>query len=472
MCQSRNWQSLANLVGDFLIIYCDFSSKELFVLTDQTGKFPCFFSLANNRLVLSTNFAMVQEALSSCSLNINAVFDFIAWSLLPTDETILSEVHQVPPGTLLKINPDFSYSLTSMIDLEKFLAQPYKQYSHIEEFTNDFLTLLKELTTEQLEVLGNLQFAADISSGFDSSLVCYLLKKLAKDLFTCYCGVSRHTLEDTDPLIVKEFASKHNLVLKFINQDYYYAFSTNQDRDWAVKFPNQAFVGLLYDYHLKIAKDKNQVVFKGEGGDEIYRAYLMEQTALFPAQEEYFQVVRKLKLHIDQVLSKKGIEVFLVRERFQKKRVYSTILPTSTIFANSSLSHICWAAGLWFLTPFADPRLTQFARGLPHKGIKAPTKQEVWMQLKDIFVLSQFRPKGGPEEHGKLLLKKDPDFVIGVLKDSILAQKGWVRAFEIIKDIQEGNIQKYFAGDAMIFLCNVLKLEYFLQHNNVRTPNT
>lgn len=470
-CRSGRWQFLGNLIGDFIIFYCDFLTNEVFVLTDQSGKFPCFFSLEDDRLVLSTDFEAIKNKLGSLTLDVGAAFDFVSRSILLTDETIISEIRQVPPATLLRVERNLSYSLTSLVNLDKFLAYKQPVYSSVEEFSNDFLACLQKITTERLRLSAGLTFGADISSGFDSSLICYLLKTLNSQPFSCYCGISRYTTGDTDPQIVREFAQKHKLKVRFINEDKLYPFSNKIDLRWHSRLPGQIAYGLMHNFHYQVARDHNIIEFLGEGGDEVYKSSSMDLLSPFPIQEEYFWAVKKLKLKLERVLTTKGIELLLDKVRFQKKKAFFLIIASSAILVNLELFPIFWELGIWPMTPFADPRLIQLARSIPRRGKKASTKQEIWKNHPEIFVPGQFRQKQGPVEHVRLFLHKKPKFVISILKNSLLAKKGWVRASEIASNVKAGNIQKYFDGDAVSFLLNLVKLEYFLQQNNVKIPN-
>lgn len=470
-CRRGDWRFLAELIADFFIIYCDFLSHELFILTDQTGKFPCYFSTENDKLILSTDFAEVKNSLSVCTLNIGAAFDYLARSVWISDATLISEISQIPPATLLKINSDFSYSLTPLLDLGEFLKKPHEPYISIEKFVDDFIRLLENLIAERLVTVDKFQFAADISSGFDATLICYLLKKLSEKPFTCYSLISQNTIADTSPRIVKEFAEKHNLIVKFVDKNHLYPFSSNVDLGWIARGPTQTYKEELYYFLSNIAHDGNKIRFTGDGGDEIYWSYRLDSIASFPIQQEYFHAVRKLKSGIDQVLTKDGIEILLDRRRFQEKKPYPLIVSPSVASSNLENFPICWETEVWPITPFADPRLVQLARRAPPQYLKISSKQEIWKYRKDIFLASQFRLKGGPYEQIQSFIERKPEFVVSTLKDSLLAQKDWLRASEITKDIQTGNIKKYFEGDTISFLINALELEYFLQQNNVKVPN-
>ena len=131
---------------------------------------------------------------------------------------------------------------------------------------------------------------------------------------------------------------------------------------------------------------------------------------------------------------------------------------------------LAWEIGVWPVTPFIDWRIVQFARRIPLEGSKKPEKQEIWKYHSDIFVSSQFKPKRGYEDLAKLYLIKKPEIVISILENSILGKKGLVKAQEIVGNVQKGNLKKYLEVDEIVYLLYLLRLEYFLQHNNIKVP--
>ncbi len=467
-CQGRNWGYLANLIADFLVIYADYSSKEFFVLTGQLGGFPCYFFKAGDKLVLSTDFGLVKENLSSVTLNKNSVFDYLYFNYVTTltAETIISEITQVPPGTLLRIDSNFSFSLTPLVDLKNFLDVSLEPYNSVAEFADDTVVALGKLVSSYLETLGQVKFGADLSSGFDSSLVCYVLKKESKKKFPCYSLISRYSLGDTNPEAVQEFARKHKLKLNFLKAEPFYPFAKAHDLAWTKKhfYPGDHGQELRFQLFSLGARDEVKAIFHGYGGDELYSAFLIGENRRFSIQREYFYAVAGLKWGIDKIFTEEGIGVLLDRDRFAQKRFYPSIIAPSAIAERFYYFPIYWETGVWGISPMSDPRLILFARQIPHQDRKVPSKQEIWQHRKDIFVPSQFVKKGDYQKQiGQFLIKKK-DWVIPVLENSILAKRGWINASEIINDIHQGKIEEYLK-EPLIVLHNVLRLEYFLQHN-------
>lgn len=477
-CQARNWQFLANLMGDFLIIFCDYSSRELFVLTDQTGKFPWYFAITDEEMISSTSFGLVKDSLKSLTLDVDAAFDFLTanYVLLMDKRTILSEIKQVPLATLLRVDRNLTYSLTPLVNIDTFFAEKPIPYGSEKEFADDLVSFLGQLVAERLKALGNLRFAADLSSGFDSPLVCYLLKQLSPRLFFCYSCVSPYIVKDTDPQIVRKFAQKHNLEVEFIPVDNFFPFS-DFDLAWISRnfYPGSFGVEWVWTENQAAKKKGAKAIFQGYGGDEMYASFSMETWVRFPAQYAYFlSAVNAVKhWHIERLLTKQGIKMFLDRNRFSQKKFYPILIPPTSALGLLDYFSLWWETEVWPITPFLDWRLLQFARRIPHQDKKVPDKRRVWEHRKDIFVSSQFRPKGeGPEILFRRFITERRDFVISVLENSLLAKKGWVRAQEIVRDLLKGNDKQYLDGVASSYFHQLVRLEYFLQKNKVKVPTS
>lgn len=473
-CRQHNWQFLMNMVADFLIIYCDFIKRELFILIDSVGKFPCYFSTADNQLVFSTEFGLVKDELSSCTLDLGVAFDYLSGVcfLIPGERTIISEIKQILPGTLLMVDENLSCSLTSLVDIGSFLNFRPKTYRSVKKFADDFVLFLGQLISEQLGVLGSLPFAADLSSGFDSPLVCYLLKKHSRNPFTCHTMVSEHIAEDTIPEVVREFCQKHELKSKFFPIDEFCPLS-EFDLSWIKeRFYPATHAIELERRILETVSREARAIFQGIGGDEIYGSVFIEQTARFPVQLGYFDAVTSvLKWHVDEIITPKGIEILLDKKRHTTKGYHPLLVsPTATMAVRSYFPHY-WEMGVWPMTPYIDPRLVQFARGMPHRGEKFPDKREIWQHRSDIFLPKQFRSKGNFSGFIKLFVSRRKEFILSALQNSILAEKGWVKAREIFNDFQRGNEEKYLADFVPLHLMFLLQLEYFLQQNNIKVPD-
>ncbi len=471
LCQRQEWERIANFIGDFIILFCDLASKTIVLLTDQTSKFPCYFSINENELVMSTSFHQVLGSLPPASLDIPEALDYIHRNVGIKDQTFIKEIKQVPPATLFLLSQDWSYSLVPMIELENLLNQPFEKYDSVKEFADNFLSNLEGIVEEKFGAIKHLKFCADLSSGLDSSLISYLLKKKASKPFTCYSHIYKLSPRYTNPKIVKEFADKHGLKVRSIPHDHIFPFSTKTDLEWIKREPGQTgMADAFYDLVL-VSKDGNEIEFTGEGGDEIFRmdAKSYEINLRFPIQVEYFERLSLANFGIGAVLTKKALNTLFDKERYQRKNPYVFTVPDSaiTVYSNDFFP-LFWETEVWPIAPFTDPRLAQIARGIPKPRGGHLTKQEIWRERQDIFVPSQFLPKRGPDEQFKRYLTESSGVVISVLKNSVLGSKGWAKSSEIIDNIRKGDIERYCRDDAMSYIVNLVGLEYFIQENGVK----
>lgn len=474
LCKQHEWKGLTRIIGDFIILYCDLNEKELLILTDQTGKFPCYFSLTPDEFIASTSFYKVAHSIPPLSLNIPEALDYIHRNIAVKDSTIIQEIKQIPPATLLCLAEHWTFSLLPMIEPEEILNQPFEKFKSVEEFRDVFLATLKMIVEERLEVVGDLQFCSELSSGFDSPLVAYLLKRSTQKPFVCYSHIFKLSPRYTNPKTVEEFADKHGLKVHFISHDHLFPFSTNEDLGWMKREPmsQSGLAEAYYDLCIK-SKEGNQICFEGHGGDEIYRMdeKTLELNLHFPVQVEYFERLELANFGIDKVLTKRGLDTLFARRRFQDKNPHYLAVSDSavTIYLNDYFP-LFWETKLWPITPFIDPRLTQIARGIPKPKGRHLSKQEIWKGRYDIFVPNQFVKKRGPDEQFKRYLTEKANFLISILENSVLGARGLAKSSEIIDNLRQGNIEKYYKDDAMSYIVNLVGLEYFIQENNVGVP--
>ena len=478
-CKTRRWSFFDELIGEFFIIFADFDFEEIFVIVDQNGKFPCYFSMIDDQLTLSVDFSLVKDSVKNKSLNLDYAFDFLNSSnfLLQTDETILNEIGQIPTGTILRINHNLEIGLKSFVDIDKFFGNKPPVFKSLGEFSNAFLSKLEEIIREKTTILNklDLNFTSDLSSGFDSSLISYLLKKTTAKPFSCVSWKSQYIVGDTDPRIVQEFANKHNLKVDFFNVDDLFPFSSF-DLDWVGKnfYPASHATELSFNLCKNLLNNRINVLFQGVGGDEIYASSNLELETRFLPQTIFFKAfvghLRDNKLEL--VFTPKGLEYFLNHERFRQKNYFPIIHSPSALYLETQYFSVLWENDVWPISPFIDQRLSQLCRGIPRRDSKLPTKFGIWKDHDEIFTKSQFRPNSHMSNLFNRCLKERKDVVLTILGNSKLEETGMLYISELRYNFENGNEDMYLADNGVsAIIQNLVHLEYFLQNNNVRIPD-
>jgi hypothetical protein len=478
-CKARRWNFFDQLNGEFFIIFADFHTEEIFVLVDQNGKFPCYFTLADNQFVLSVDFGLVKNFVKNKSLNLNCAFDFLNSShfLLQMDETILNEVGQIPTGTILKIDKNFRLGLKSFVDLDNFLKKTPPVFSSLADFSQAFLEKLAEIIKERLAVFENLRlsFASDLSSGFDSTLISYLLKKNTNKSFKCISWRSPLITNDSDPKIVQEFAKKHHLKISFFDIDSFFPFS-DSDLRWVENnfYPASHATELYLKLGKNLADKGIDILFQGVGGDEVYASPNLELETRFLFQTIFFKAfVNHFKDNqINLVFTGKGLDYFLDHNRFRQKNYFPIIHSPSSLYLDIQYFSIFGQNRVWPVSPFCDQRLSLLCRGIPHSRKQLPSKLEIWKNHPEIFVIDQFRPSSHMDNLFNRFLRERKNILLTILENSQLGKTGLFRLKELKDNLKNGREDIYLADNGVCTIIqNLLHLELFLQKNRVKIPN-
>lgn len=472
ICKQKRWEKLINLRGDFWLLCADFYMREIYVITDSVSKFSTFFSVSDGKLMLSTSFGEVVENLPVRRLNLGAALDFITnFRFLAMDEnTVIENIYQLPPGTYLKIDKTLSWSIKSLVDVDSMFVSPSTKYESPEELANDFLKVLDFSVQDRLKQVSKYQLAGDISSGFDSSLICYCLSKLIPNKFKTYCWkAGAIDKRDTDPEVVRQFAEKHKFEVDFFDVSEMYSFS-EFDINWTQSnlYPGNHAAEVLYKYCLEVSGGHPTALFQGHGGDEVYGSASLEMELRFAIQSAYFLMSKNLKLGADELLfTPLGRDEFFAEERFVNRGYFPPSVSVSTGYLFPAMFGLYWEADVWPLHPYTDPRLIQLARSISSKGNLASIKREFWKQRKDIFVDKQFEPGWHMGGLFSQFVWKRKEVVLSILENSVLSEAGYVKGKEIVKNLKAGKADLYTKDGVAVFFDSLLHLELFIQKNKV-----
>jgi len=351
--EESRWGEFKDIVADFLFIFVNFDKNEVIVLTDQSGKFPVYFSISGSDYFLaSPSFQEIKNRIENTSLNIAAALDIVARQMFITKDTVVNEIKKLPPFTVLKVNKQMRYSLHPLFNPWKSASERREKYDSLENFTGDFIKLMDQIVEEKILKIDTLNIGSDISSGFDSSLISYLIGKNYAKPFVCFCGISEVTKDDTDADIVKLFAKKHGLDIKFINENNLYPFSSSEELDIAKASQNPLLSSLSLNFYRTISKSGVNIEFTGDGGDELYKSQRLEESLLYSIQEDYFYRVKALKSGLFNILTSTGVEAFMDKQSFIEKDIFHSLVSPSAFMLNQGLFELLWETNVWSFQPF------------------------------------------------------------------------------------------------------------------------
>ena len=469
-CQRQNWKNLVSMADDLFVVYADLSNLSVKILTGISGKFPCYFCIENNQVVISPSFKLVHQSLKHPDVNTAVALEFLdfGYLILTPDETLIKQIHQLPPATLMTLGSELKFSLAPVFSRDELLQESAEpDFESIEAFSQAIIETGLEVMKGYYRELKEIPIAAELSSGFDSSLVCYLASRIFSEPPTCHSWISPLMTEDTKPEVVSDFCRKHRLKQEIIDVTPFYPFCSDEGIGWSGEqfYPaDHAQEKALFCYR-KISQDGIKAIFTGHGGDELYGSAGMGQYVRFPVQRAYFQAVDSLKWNLGSILTTKGIDLLLDRSRFGVKNYYPSPLAPSTLAVGQLYYPIYWESDLWPLMPLSDQRLIEIAKRIPKSLQKGEQRQNIWRHRLDIFVRGQFTKKGGPERLIDRYITEKRDLLISILNRSILGQVGLVKNNDLVNSLRRGQDKFFLQPGVSLYLHNLVRLEIFLQHS-------
>lgn len=298
--------AIRRLNGMFAIAVVDLLERRGVLARDFAGIKPLFWGRSGRHLVFASQFDQVFRhpvLAATTSVDPAGLRDYIQLGYMVDPNTLFSDVHQVPPGTMVVISPDLSVRLKTFCRWE----HPGQHSRHLEtdEATQRrFDQVMAQVVSDQL--VADVPLATFLSGGIDSPLVTAYAHDARPDV-TAYT-VSFAGTERDEADHAREYAlamglveGSSHLVQPIVAEE----ADTLVDRHFA-SFPEP-----LGD-HSSIptwlitgeARRRFTVMLSGDGGDELFWGY--PRFRRFAAHSRYFALPRWIRRTLPAVSSRIG----------------------------------------------------------------------------------------------------------------------------------------------------------------------
>lgn len=282
---------LQRLRGEFAVAVWDGQEEKLFLATDRFRVHPLFYYQDHDKLLFSSrmNSILACPLAVERALNLEAIVDVIASSIVPTPKTIFREIKKLPPGHVLTYHQG-----------ESKLA-PYWEIGFLRpnaarerELRRKLKTLLAEAVSVRLAgdgVPGRI--GTFLSGGIDSSTVTGVLTQLAK------CPIKSFSIGFGDPRF--DEISYARIAAKAFGAEHHEYFVTPQDTYDAIPVLLKAFdepfanASAIPTYFCaKMAREQGvDILYAGDGGDELFAGN--ERYAMQRLFEYYHRIPKPLR---------------------------------------------------------------------------------------------------------------------------------------------------------------------------------
>ena len=263
---------LNRLNGQFVFAIWNNEKKELFLARDRVGIRPLFYTRTENNTFLfgseiKTLFEHPGVKAEIDSVSMSQIFTF--WSTL-TPRTVFKKIFELAPGHFMKIS-DGQYVIKPFWSL-RF---PVNKESCFKGSIDDAAAELENLLTDavRIRLRADVQVAAYLSGGLDSSATTALIKKIMPEtLQTFSIGFEDNEFDET--LFQQE-------VSKYLGTRHTAFTCTRQDIGnyfpqvvWHSEIPILRTAPVpMFCLSKKVRENNIKVVITGEGSDEILAGY-------------------------------------------------------------------------------------------------------------------------------------------------------------------------------------------------------
>ncbi len=159
------------LNGMFAIALHDSANKKLYLVRDQLGIKPLYFSLTDRFLVWGSEIkVLLASGLVDPELDLDGLNQFLTWEYVPGDGTLLRGVRKLRPGEMLTVDLDGgSAQLSEYWDIPANRGEVHSEAEWAEE--------LEAAITKSVrgQMVSDVPLGAFLSGGADSSLVAWAM---------------------------------------------------------------------------------------------------------------------------------------------------------------------------------------------------------------------------------------------------------------------------------------------------------
>jgi len=252
--------------GMFAFALWDQRQRKLMIGRDRLGKKPLFYTVAGDRLVFGSELKVVLQVPEvERRINWESLRHYLGTQSTPLDESILADIHKLPPAHILTATPWRGIEVKPYWDLR---FEP--DYTKTED---EWIERLRNLLEEsvRLRMISDVPLGAFLSGGVDSSSVVAMMSRISsRPVKTFSIGFEEREFNELEYArnVARQFGTEHHElvlepdVLGFIDNFAWYLDEPFGD--------SSAIPTYMVS---RLAAESVTVVLSGDGGDELFAGY-------------------------------------------------------------------------------------------------------------------------------------------------------------------------------------------------------
>jgi len=196
-------EKIKHLNGLFTIIIKD--KEKLLVTTDKLRTFPVFYTIFDDKIILTDKSKVLVKAQKINNLSIK---EFLSCRFVNKQYTFFEDIYQIEAGEFLvfdktTIHKEFYYSYITN----------YFNNNDFERLKQDFVKIMDNMIKRIIEYANGREIVLPLSGGYDSRIIATLLKKNNYSNILCYTYGKRDSYEvEISNKVAKELGFKWEFI--------------------------------------------------------------------------------------------------------------------------------------------------------------------------------------------------------------------------------------------------------------------
>lgn len=259
---------LQELTGMFAFGLVDLNKNKAYIVRDFYGINPMFYKLSEDRIHFASEIKSLLEVDNTKEINPQGIFDFLTLAYIPGVQTPYQEIKELRPGELIEVDLQLGDHLTRRYYEIKFETD----YSITE---TEASTKAYELMYDSVErnLISDKPIGTTLSGGVDTSTMTCLVKDMGKSknfhTFSIKMGEKSFDESPYQKIIANFCQTNHHEILvkpnDVIESIYHHMAHIDEPNGDGSAIPSFILA--------QEAKKYVDVLFSGEGGDEVFNAY-------------------------------------------------------------------------------------------------------------------------------------------------------------------------------------------------------
>jgi asparagine synthase (glutamine-hydrolysing) len=267
--EERGTEAFKLLNGMFAIALYDVDRERLFLVRDQLGVKPLYYTETNGRFIFGSEIKAILAAnVYRPEIDWQAASDFFSFLYVPAPATIFRGIQQLPAAHWL----EYDLKARRVVRLERYWSVDGKQSHDAEELQRELRVLLADAVSKQM--ISDVPLGAFLSGGIDSNVIVGLMAQTARQRVRTFTvlfdepGMDYYDERVEARRIAEKFNTEHTEITIDLRHP-------EEMLDLVEHFDQPFGNATLYLTYLLSRETRRSVTvaLSGAGGDELFGGY-------------------------------------------------------------------------------------------------------------------------------------------------------------------------------------------------------